>query len=318
MGDVLTGHGDPTPARIGATVLDAAPRCVLAESPRFAGDRWWWVDATVGAVFSATATDGGWKVRRGGFPGERVSLVHPAGPGWMVVARERRLQYLAARDSAGPAFGDLELDPEWLFNDGTADAVGGLWIGVLHRDRSPESGFLLHLDAVGAVTDRIDGFSLSNGLAYDISGEFLFHADSLRRVVLRHRIAPNGRVVDSSVHLSFAAEDGMPDGLATDLDGGLWVACYGAGQVRRFDSAGRLSLVVDVPTPQVTSVSLGGDDGSDLLITTAREGYDEARSAAEPLAGRLFVARAPHAATPVFSVHPPGTELADGPSSWTI
>jgi sugar lactone lactonase YvrE len=196
----------------------------------------------------------------------------------------------------------LDLPPGWQFNDGAAGPGGGLFIGVVHPQRDPESGYLQYVRPDGSLGDTVPGIGLSNGLALDPAGTTLYHADSTRRRIHAHRLDSAAEVVDSVVYLRFDANDGMPDGLATDMAGGLWVAVYGAGQVRRYAPDGALDTVVPVPTPQVTSVALGGSDGRDLLITTAREGYDDQRSAAEPLAGRLFSARSPHPARPVLPV----------------
>jgi sugar lactone lactonase YvrE len=126
----------------------------------------------------------------------------------------------------------------------------------------------------------------------------MYHADSGEQLVLRYAVSAVG-IERREVYLR--TSDGLPDGLASDVAGGLWVAVYGTGEVRRYAPSGVLDAVVTVPAPQVTSVALGGPDGRDMLITTAREGYDEARSRAEPMAGRLFRARVQHPGTPLFS-----------------
>jgi sugar lactone lactonase YvrE len=307
--------------RLAATLVPWAPRCVLAESPRWYAGHWWWIDAQRGLVF-----------RRGGGPrgtpadvwlstGGRVSLVHPAGERTMLVARGPVLQYCretgsgdgdgnpggttGGHASPGPQLAALDLPDGWLLNDGTAGVDGGLFIGVVHPSRDPGSGYLQHIRPDGTLAESVPGIGLSNGLALDPAATLLYHADSTGRVVLAHRLDPSGQITVTDVHLRFDASDGMPDGLATDAAGGLWVALYGAGQVRRYTPDGQIDLVVDVPTPQVTSVAIGGPDGRDLLITTAREGYDERRSAAEPLAGRLFAARSAHSGRALLSVRPP-------------
>nr|WP_281287896.1 SMP-30/gluconolactonase/LRE family protein [Pseudonocardia hierapolitana] len=85
--------------------------------------------------------------------------------------------------------------------------------------------------------------------------------------------------------------------------------CTEPGEVRRYDGVGHLDRVVAVPRPQTTSVQLSGADRRDLLITTAREGYDAARSTREPLAGRLFTARAEHPGLPYQFVECRGREV---------
>ncbi len=100
-------------------------------------------------------------------------------------------------------------------------------------------------------------------------------------------------MIDSGTAIAFD-DGGLPDGLAADREGGIWVAMYDSAEVRRYAADGTLDTVITIPTPQATSVELGGPDGCEVLITSAREGFTDAQSAADPLAGRLFTARSPY------------------------
>lgn len=64
--------------------------------------------------------------------------------------------------------------------------------------------------------------------------------------------------------------DGAPDGSAVDVDGGLWCALVGGGQIVRFVD-GRLDRAVAVPVPNPTDVAFGGD-GLDRLFVTSIAG----------------------------------------------
>ena len=65
----------------------------------------------------------------------------------------------------------------------------------------------------------------------------------------------------------------IPDGCALDHQGHLWVAIFGGGCVRRFDTTtGRLLGVVTLPAEaglMVTACAFGGPDLAELYITTA-------------------------------------------------
>jgi xylono-1,5-lactonase len=272
------------------------PRTVLGESPRWDGDTWWWVDAT----------DGVW-CRRPGEPavaawrtGERTSLVHPERSGRVVVARGLSLDVLSRRADGrwtpDGCWSRLPLDNGWLVNDGVADSRGRLWIGSIAPDREPLAGALLRIEPDGSVYEAADGFTLTNGMTWSPEEKHLYHVDTGERTIWAHRVdLDTGQVIYSEPFLDFAPDDGLPDGLSVDAAGGVWVAMYSSGQVRRYNSAAVLDVVIEVAAPQCTSVEIGGPDGRDILITTAREGYDVARSAREPLAGRLFSARSQHA-----------------------
>lgn len=278
-----------------------APRAVLGESARWHDGRWWWIDAADGTVYSHRPGDGQ------ALPwlnlGRAVSLVHPAPPAGMLVAAGNTLSIYADEiDPDGTHRGRwkrdlaaLDLPDGWTLNDGTGAPGGGAYIGVVSGQRDA-GGYLCRVHGDGRRSVASRGVELSNGLAVDASRQVLYHADSRARHIVAHRIDSAGEIVSTSRHLSFRDSDGMPDGIAIDRADHLWVALYGAGEVRRYAPNGTLDLVVTVPTPQVTSVMIGGPDGLDLLITTAREGYDDLRSEAEPLAGKLFMARAPEGA----------------------
>lgn len=275
----------------------AAPPCLLGESPRWAAGRWWWLDADDGRV---------WTSRDLRLPptlilhaGRRVSLVQPAGPDAAVVADGAVLRVLRRRRDNRWELGEpvpLGLGPGWVLNDGCADAAGRLWAGAIPPGGSPGSGLLMWTDG-HEVTVARNGIASSNGMAWSADGRTLLHADTGRRVLLAHQVdTAAGAVRSTAVVREFG--DGLPDGVALDDHGGAWVAVYGTGQVRRI-APGEPDLTVTVPTAQVTSAALGGPDGRDMLITTAREGLGPLD---DPMAGRLFRARAPHLGLPTALV----------------
>jgi len=283
----------PSSMPSGLTLLSEAeaPRAHLGESPRWDGHAWWWVDAAAGTVWRRTPGGSAELIAdRGG----RVSLCQPV-PGGGVLIADDTVPRLISRTATGWRVGGAWCAPlvpaGWLVNDGIVDARGRLWIGSVHPDREAGAGQLIMAEAGGSPTVVRDGFALSNGMAWDPAGTILWHADSGERIVWAHQIdVAQGRLVGSTVALRLDASEGMPDGLASDPEGGLWVALYGDGQVRRYVD-GCLDRVIEVPTPQTTALALGGPAGDELLITTAREGFDDRRSVAEPLAGRFFRAR---------------------------
>jgi sugar lactone lactonase YvrE len=73
--------------------------------------------------------------------------------------------------------------------------------------------------------------------------------------------------------------------LTVDEEGGVWVALYGGGAVRRYTPEGVLDEVIEVPAKQVTACTFGGSDLDQLFITTSREGLGGGEDA---LAGSLF------------------------------
>jgi hypothetical protein len=73
--------------------------------------------------------------------------------------------------------------------------------------------------------------------------------------------------------------------LTVDEEGGVWVALYGGGAVRRYTPEGMLDEVIEVPAKQFTACTFGSSDLDELFITTSREGLEPGK---DPLAGSLF------------------------------
>lgn len=62
----------------------------------------------------------------------------------------------------------------------------------------------------------------------------------------------------------------VPDGVALDTEGKLWVAVFNGARVLRIDPAsGALLSALEIPAKQVTSVAFGGADLDELYVTTA-------------------------------------------------
>ena len=93
-----------------------------------------------------------------------------------------------------------------------------------------------------------------------------------------------------------ASPRGSADGLAVDVEGCVWLALGEGGGVARLSPDGELLEIVDVPARFVSSISFGGEDGRDVLISTADNLIDP------ELGGTLLRARSEVAGVPVTPV----------------
>ncbi|MFE3670220.1 SMP-30/gluconolactonase/LRE family protein [Streptomyces goshikiensis] len=192
-------------------------------------------------------------------------------------------------------------------NDAKCDPRGRLLAGTMAYDAARDAGALYRLDPDGTVTTLLSPVTISNGLGWSPDGRLLYYADSpTRRVDLFDHDPATGAL---SRRRAFAdtGPAGVPDGLAVDTEGRVWVAVWGAGQVRAYTPDGTLHTVVTVPASQVSSCAFAGPELDLLVITTAADGLTARQLAAEPDAGRLFVCRPGVTGLPV----PP---FADGPA----
>lgn len=84
------------------------------------------------------------------------------------------------------------------------------------------------------------------------------------------------------------SEGFVPDGLAVDSAGAVWIAGWRTAELRRYAPSGRLDAIVKLPVDQVTSCAFGGADYRTLFITTGREGLGQTDLQRQPHAGSLF------------------------------
>ncbi len=246
------------------------------------------VDMLAGAVVSRDAEG---RIARHEVPSTIAAVVRRRAEGGFVVATERDL--LAADDDLAtfvPIATGLVGDGIRL-NEGGCDPLGAFLIGSMAYRETPGAATLQRVAPDGAVTTVLDGITVSNGLQFSADGGTAFYIDSPTRRIDRFDVDPaTGAWSARRPHATIEGTAGVPDGMAIDVDGGLWVALYGGGAVRHYDPAGALVDEVAVDgASRVTACAFGDPDLRTLYITTSREdlGDDE-----EPLAGSLYALRA--------------------------
>ena len=257
------------------------PVAYHAEGPVWS-DRWGglrWVDMLAGDVLSL-AEDG--TVRRR-HVGSVAAALRPRRGGGAVIAVERGFTLEDADGTLTP------LQPVWSdagvrMNEGGCDPDGRFWCGSMAYDQRPGAAALYRLDPDGTVRAVLAGVTVSNGLDWSPDGSLAYYDDTATH---RVDVFDYDRDAGLTGRRPFVQlpDDGNPDGLTVDAEGGVWVALYGSGVVHRYTPAGVLDDVVEVPTAQVTACTFGGPRLDQLFVTTSREGLAPGD---DPFAGSLF------------------------------
>jgi sugar lactone lactonase YvrE len=160
---------------------------------------------------------------------------------------------------------------------------------MTHGDGRVGAGQLLRIDSDGTTLSVLNDLTLPNGIAWDPGGTKMYFVESAERALYVFDFDPtHSTIVNRRCFLEFPPEWGIPDGIAVDADGSIWVAFYGGMSVRRFSSVGGLQSTVRMGTAEVTSCCFGGAELNDVYVTTG----DWNRSGA-PGAGGLYCFRAP-------------------------
>ncbi len=178
-----------------------------------------------------------------------------------------------------------------MFNDGKIDRQGRYWLGSSHVREADPIGKLYRIAADGGVRVMDEGFACSNGPAFSPDGRRLYFSDTMAGIIYLYDLDPRaGAISGRRIFARFSAEEGYPDGLTVDAEGGLWACHWGGWRVTRFTPEGTRDRVIEVPAPFVTSCAFAGPDLTDLYITTAAADMSAEDAAKAPLAGGLFKA----------------------------
>jgi sugar lactone lactonase YvrE len=209
--------------------------------------------------------EGGERRRSFGAP---VGFALPAAGGGFVAGVGRDLVRLASLDAAPERLASVEPDrPANRFNDAACDARGRLWAGTMSTIREPGAAALYRV-AEGELTVALSGVTISNGLDWD--GERMYYVDSTtQRIDTFDFDVERGLLGARRPFASIAADDGLPDGLTVDAEGGVWLALHGGGAIRRYRPDGALDAHIPLPVAKPTSLAFGGDDLGDLYVTAA-------------------------------------------------
>jgi L-arabinonolactonase len=268
----------------------------LGEGLLWRDGRWWWTDIQ-GATLNA------WR------PGEAAAQVCklPDRLGSFAHCRSGRVLLGLAKRLALATLGDgLELgqlqtlapvdaaEPRTRVNDGRTDRRGFFVFGTLNesRDKRPIASFYQYSLAHGLRRLALPAVAIANSICFSPDGRTMYFCDSLSRRIQQCDYDADSAQVEN-LRLFVQVDGADPDGSIIDAEGCLWNAQWGAGRVARYDPQGRLMAAFTAPAAHTSCPALGGEDGSQLMVTTARQDLGREALAAQPLSGSLFGLRLP-------------------------
>jgi sugar lactone lactonase YvrE len=263
---------------------------LLGEGPRWdaATGRLLWVNIEAGALHVFDPESGH---DRSILLGTRVGSASPMRSGCVLVALADRLAAIDLDDESVRTLVEIPHGPEMRLNDGACDPLGRFWVGSMALDYAPGAAALYRYSPNGSLERVIENVTLSNGLGWSADGARMYYVDSMAyRVDVFDFDLASGAVSGRRPFATIERGAGIPDGLAVDHEGGVWIALYRGGAVRRYGADGTLERVLAVPADNVTACCFGGHDGHVLYITTASQELTAEQRRRQPLAGSVFVA----------------------------
>ncbi len=170
------------------------------------------------------------------------------------------------------------------FNDVIADPGGRVFCGTMPT--AERLGNLYRLDTDASLHHLLGGIGTSNGLGFTPDRKQLYYTVTReKRVYLFDYDEATGATTNQRLFVESADAPGSPDGLTVDAEGFVWSARWDGSCLIRYDPSGKEERRVEFPTKKVSCVTFGGQDYTDMYVTTAGGQDREANGAT---AGALY------------------------------
>jgi sugar lactone lactonase YvrE len=279
----------------------------FGEGPRWRDGRMWFSDFYAHAVMSVSLA--------GDLRTEFEIDDQPSGLGWMpdgsmlIVSMTKRQVLRRTADGRIGLHADLSHIAGFHCNDMVVDAAGRAYVGNFGFDldaaidsRGVASVLADHPTAKlacvspeGAVTVAAGDMHFPNGPAITPDGKTLILGETLAGCLTAFDIGADGALSNRRIWASTLPR--IPDGIALDAEGAIWVANPTAPECVRIAEGGEVLEVIDTGHPCYACM-LGGDDGRTLFMFTASSSNSH-QAAASPT-GEILIAtvESPHAGLP--------------------
>jgi sugar lactone lactonase YvrE len=220
--------------------------------------------------------------------GAAVGFALPIAGGGLIAGAGRTLVRLSTLDAEPERLAEVEpAAAANRFNDAACDPRGRLWAGTMSTTREPGAAALYRVEAGGEPVVALAAVTVSNGLDWSPDATRLYYVDSLtQRIDAIAFDVDRGRLGARRPFASIAPEDGLPDGLTVDAEGGIWVCFWDGAALRRYAPDGALTEQLDFPAARPTKPAFGGPDLDRLYVTSAT-----LDSGATDPGGAVFVAQ---------------------------
>ena len=173
-------------------------------------------------------------------------------------------------------------------NDGKTDPAGNLWFGTMDNlERKIERGSLYKLDKNLILTKIDKNYRITNGPAFIDQFNF-YHTDSPKKTIYKIKINKKNKILSKKIFVKFTPEDGSPDGMTLDKNKNLWVAHFHGASISVFNNKAKRIHKINFPAKNITNCAFGGDNNSELFITTATKGMSKVDKQKFSYSGCLF------------------------------
>lgn len=239
----------------------------FGEGPRWFEGMLWFSDMLGEAVHTVTLAG---SMTTLPVPGHSPSGLGFRPDGTLLIVSTERRQVLRYDGDTVELLADLsDLAPAAL-GDMVVDEHGRAYVGSQART----DGVIVRIDPDDRVTVVAEHLDFPNGMVITPDGTTLIVAESTARRLSAFTIDADGGLADRRVFAE--GLDGPPDGLAIDVEGGVWAALTLAQEFQRFAPDGSsVTHRVDADGRTAIACALGGAEGRTLFLVTTTDAYPE-------------------------------------------
>lgn len=246
--------------------LATAPLTPLADdfwsgaAPRWFEGLLWFSDAVAGEVHTVNLAR---KVSTLALPGHSPSGLGFRDGSLLIASAAARVVLRYDGETTQLAADLCDVVPADL-GDMVVDHVGRAYVG----SQAFEDGLIVKIEPDGSTDIVADRLDYPSGMVITADGRTLIVAESTARRLTAFSIHSDGSLSDRR---TFAARlDGLPEGIALDEYGGVWVAMTSAHQFQRVSEGGSVTDRIHIGDRSAIACTLGGPERRLLfLLSTA-------------------------------------------------
>ena len=242
--------------------------CITGENPMWhpLEKKVYWLDIPSGRLFRYDPSTGQ----------HENFFTHSEDVGGFTIQPDGSLLLFMARGAIGFLRGDridyvideIPDEKDSRFNDVMADPTGRVFCGTMPQEG--RLGTLYRLETDGSIQPILDGIGCSNGMGFTTDLQQMYYTDSAKReIYLFDYDQETGHINNQKVFVKTPDGEGVPDGMTVDQEGYVWSARWDGHGLFRFDLNGNLERKIELPVAKVSSAIFGGNDYTDIYVTTA-------------------------------------------------
>lgn len=189
--------------------------------------------------------------------------------------------------------------PDNRLNEGVVGPDGALWVGTMKNNVNEDgsakavtesTGHIYRVSSDGYVQKMSnDAFGIPNTMAWTANNRFII-GDTLENTLYSYAINASNSALHNRQVWSTGFHRGLPDGSCMDAEGYLWnCRVVGGACLIRIAPDGTVDRLIELPCKWPTSCCFGGDDLTQLFVTSARFTMSADHLAQNPHEGALFM-----------------------------